>query len=78
VTPELAACFRDSSCLDYLSVTIDKKVDSVFMLRIEDAASVPVKRLNSWTGNKGGSSGHRNWQGTVNFPPFSHVTKLWA
>ena len=39
VTPELTSCFRDSSCLDYLSITIDKKVKGIFMLRIEDAAS---------------------------------------
>jgi len=39
VTPELATCFRDSSCLNHLSVTFDNKVEDVIKLRIEEAAS---------------------------------------
>jgi hypothetical protein len=39
VTPELATCFRDSSCLDHLSVTFDNKVEGIIKLRIEEPAS---------------------------------------
>lgn len=39
VTPELAMCFRDFSCLDNLSETFDNKVEGVIIFRIEKAAS---------------------------------------